>query len=114
MFNHISCNLHVITCLSTYFDVLGNIFSGTAGPLLPDNIAFQPLNKMWRSPSSEKLSLNMSREPTPALRDDKYKSLSRNGSLSDVLVAIAGPKTSRKLSHHEPLVSLPVEFYKEK
>ena len=69
---------------------------------------------MWRSPSSEKLSLNMSRETTPALTDNKYRSLPRNGSLSDVLVAIAGPKTSRKLSHHEPLVSVPAEFFKEK
>ncbi len=34
---------------------LGGLFSATAGPLLPDNIAFKSLNKMWRSQSSEDL-----------------------------------------------------------
>ena len=27
----------------------GGLFSATAGPLLPDNIAFKSFNKMWRS-----------------------------------------------------------------
>ena len=34
---------------------LGGLFSATAGPLLPENIAFKPFNKMWRSQSSEDL-----------------------------------------------------------
>ena len=31
----------------------GGLISGTAGPLLPDNIAFQSIHKIWRSPSVE-------------------------------------------------------------
>ena len=31
----------------------GGLFSATAGPLLPDNIAFKSFNKMWRSSSQE-------------------------------------------------------------
>ncbi len=34
---------------------LGGLFSATAGPLLPENIAFKSFNKMWRSQSSEDL-----------------------------------------------------------
>ena len=99
--------------------ILGNIFNGTAGPLLPDNIAFQSLNKMWRSPSSEKLSLNISREATPIQneKEDRCRSrgpLSRKGSLSNTLNAIMDMKISRKLSHHEPLISCPPELFKEK
>ena len=29
---------------------IGGLFSSTAGPLLPTNIAFKPFNKMWKSP----------------------------------------------------------------
>ncbi len=32
---------------------LSGLFSSTAGPLLPENIAFKSFNKMWRSQSSE-------------------------------------------------------------
>ena len=35
---------------------LGGLFSATAGPLLPTNIAFKSFNKMWRSQSSEDFS----------------------------------------------------------
>ena len=31
----------------------GGLFSSTAGPLLPDNMAFKPLNKIWKSSSTE-------------------------------------------------------------
>ena len=31
----------------------GGLFSATAGPLLPDNLAFKPFNKMWRSQSQD-------------------------------------------------------------
>ena len=101
--------------------ILGNIFNGTAGPLLPDNIAFQSLNKMWRSPSSEKLSLNISREATPIINEKEGRSrsnsrgpLSRKGSLCNTLNAIMDTKISRKLSHHEPLISCPPDLFKEK
>ena len=32
---------------------IGGLFSATAGPLLPDNLAFKPFNKMWRSQSTD-------------------------------------------------------------
>ena len=35
---------------------LGGLFSATAGPLLPSNIAFKSFNKMWRSQSSDECS----------------------------------------------------------
>ena len=35
---------------------LGGLFSATAGPLLPDNIAFKSFNKMWKTSSSEDLT----------------------------------------------------------
>jgi hypothetical protein len=37
----------------TFFHYSGGLFSATAGPLLPSNIAFKPFNKMWRSPSQD-------------------------------------------------------------
>ena len=74
---------------------------------------------MWRSPSSEKMSLNISREATPIQneKEDRCRSrgpLSRKGSLSNTLNAIMDMKISRKLSHHEPLISCPPELFKEK
>jgi len=38
-----------------FFQFSGSLFSATAGPLLPDNIAFRPFNKMWKSTSHEDL-----------------------------------------------------------
>ena len=35
------------------------MFSATAGPLLPDNMAFQSFNKMWKPPSNDSLDLPM-------------------------------------------------------
>ena len=35
------------------FVFTGGLFSSTAGPLLPDNMAFKPLNKIWKSSSTE-------------------------------------------------------------
>ena len=74
---------------------------------------------MWRSPSSEKMSLNISREATPIQneKEDRCRSrgpLSRKGSLSNTLNAIMDMKISRKLSHHEPLIFCPPELFKEK
>ena len=42
-------NINVMLCVL----ISGSLFSATAGPLLPDNIAFLPFNKMWKSPSKE-------------------------------------------------------------
>ena len=74
---------------------------------------------MWRSPSSEKLSLNISREATPIQNEKEDRSLtrgplSRKGSLSNTLNAIMDTKISRKLSHHEPLIPCPPDLFKEK
>ena len=97
-----------------YFYLLGSIFSGTAGPLLPDNIAFQSLNKMWRSPSIEKLSINKeTKETLPVLNENNRKIWSRKGSLCNSLNSIVLPNISRKFSHHEPLVSLSPESLKK-
>ena len=44
----------------SFFELfLGNLFCGTAGPLLPSNTAFQSFNNLWRSPSTESLDLPM-------------------------------------------------------
>ena len=71
---------------------------------------------MWRSPSSEKMLLNISREATPIQNEKEGRRgpLSRKGSLSNTLNAIMDMKISRKLSHHEPLISCPPELFKEK
>lgn len=71
------------------FLILGGLFSSTAGPLLPDNIAFQPIkfNALWKSPSIESLSND--------------SGLQRKNSLKMAYEAFL-PKL-RKLSHQEPL-----------
>ena len=40
-----------VNCKIIFFT--GGLFSSTAGPLLPDNMAFKPLNKIWKSSSTE-------------------------------------------------------------
>ena len=45
---------------------LGGLFSATAGPLLPHNIAFKPLNKMWKSPSHDSALQKLSGSSTIA------------------------------------------------
>lgn len=67
---------------------LGSLFSGTAGPLLPENIAFQSFNKMWRSPSSENM-------------DVTTDLIGRKNSLRNAYDSFL-PKI-RRLSHQEPL-----------
>ena len=44
-------SLDIVEC----FFPAGGLFSATAGPLLPDNLAFKSFNKMWRSTSREDL-----------------------------------------------------------
>ena len=55
-----------------YFYISGSLFSATAGPLLPDNIAFLPFNKMWRSPSKENCNDKI-------LRKQKARKMSDDG-----------------------------------
>lgn len=46
-------------CIQIFLILLsGGLFSATAGPLLPDNIAFKSFNKMWRSNSNESFQLD--------------------------------------------------------
>ena len=76
--------------------------------LLP--VAFQSLNKMWKSPSIEKLSLN--KDILPVVNENCSKIWSRKGSLCNNFNLTVEPQISRKLSHHEPLISLSPESFK--
>ena len=74
-----------------FFVFSGTLFSGTAGPLLPGNTAFQSFNNLWQSPSTESLSLPYE---TSSATQDSGKSCLQS--------------TLRRLSiQHEPLIYNP-------
>jgi hypothetical protein len=92
----------------------GGLFSATAGPLLPDNIAFQPFNKMWQSPSSESLNKSITLDSTESSKEGspvkKSCSSSRKNSIfgsngNGGLFSPGGRFHVRKLSLHEPLIN---------
>ena len=64
-----------------FYLCLGGLFSATAGPLLPDNIAFQPFNKMWKSNSTDSLSKMASVNQETAFAPE-YSGFTPSGSVS--------------------------------
>lgn len=96
---------NLITPSGKISTALGGLFSATAGPLLPDNIAFKSFNKMWRSHSSEEFQVdspmrrrfsssdNSSPEKSP-VKSTKSKLLQKMPSfdLEDIVQQIEIPK----------------------